>query len=114
VNLPTLAQRFGGLGVVLDWARVLSVGEQQRLAFARALLAKPRYLLLDEATSALDDANEELLYVQLAGLSITPISVSHHRSIRKHHHQVLTLADDGGSWTLQTLARTGEIASVCS
>jgi putative ATP-binding cassette transporter len=112
VNLPTLAQRFGGLGVVLDWARVLSVGEQQRLAFARALLAKPRYLLLDEATSALDDANEELLYVQLAGLSITPISVSHHRSIRKHHHQVLTLADDGGSWTLQTLARTGDIVSV--
>ncbi len=99
VNLPTLAQRFGGLSAELDWAKVLSVGEQQRLAFARALLSKPRYLLLDEATSALDVANEELLYAQLAGLSITPISVSHHITILKHHHQVLNLAGDG-SWTL--------------
>jgi putative ATP-binding cassette transporter len=114
VNLPTLAQRFGGFGVELDWARVLSVGEQQRLAFARALLAKPRYLLLDEATSALDDANEELLYSQLAGLSITPVSVSHHHAIRKHHHQVLTLDGDGGGWTLQAVARSGADASVWS
>ncbi len=99
VNLPTLAGRFGGLGAELDWAKVLSVGEQQRLAFARALLAKPRYLLLDEATSALDATNEERLYSQLPGLSITPISVSHHQALLKHHHQVLELPGDG-KWTL--------------
>lgn len=99
VNLPTLAERFGGLGAVLDWAKVLSVGEQQRLAFARALLAKPRYLLLDESTSALDASNEVLLYEQLARLCITPISVSHHPSIMKYHHTVLDLPG-AGRWVL--------------
>ena len=101
VNLPTLAERFGGLDAELDWSRVLSVGEQQRLAFARALLAKPRYLLLDESTSALDGANEELLYGQLAALSITPISVSHHHAIAKHHRHILELHGNA-SWSLRT------------
>jgi putative ATP-binding cassette transporter len=96
VNLPDLAQRFGGLQAELDWGKVLSAGEQQRLAFARALLAKPRYLLLDEATSALDGANEALLYGQLEGLSITPISVSHHEAVGAFHRQVLELTGEGG------------------
>ena len=99
VNLQTLAERFGGLGAELDWARVLSVGEQQRLVFARAMLAKPRYLLLDEATSALDAINEALLYSQLAGLSITPVSISHHPAVQKYHQWVLNLTGDG-RWTL--------------
>lgn len=106
VNLPTLAQRFGGLGTELDWSRVLSVGEQQRLAFARALLARPRYLLLDESTSALDAANEALLYGQLAALGITPISVSHHHAIASFHHQTLELCGDGG-WTLKGTSDDG-------
>jgi putative ATP-binding cassette transporter len=100
VNLPTLAERSGGMGVESDWSRVLSVGEQQRLAFARALITRPRYLLLDESTSALDVANEEQLYRQLAPRSITPISVSHHLSIAKYHSHKLELHGDA-SWSLQ-------------
>ena len=108
VNLPALAKRFGGLSAELDWSRVLSVGEQQRLAFARALLAKPRYLLLDEATSALDAANEAHLYGQLADLSITPVSVSHHPAIMKHHHWVLELPGNT-SWTLHEASEYGQV-----
>ena len=50
----------------MDWQDVLSLGEQQRLIFARLLLAKPRYAVLDEATSALDEKNEERLYKLLS------------------------------------------------
>src|SRR5262245_29514033 len=50
VNLPRLADHFGGLDADADWANVLSIGEQQRLAFARVLITQPRYAMLDEAT----------------------------------------------------------------
>lgn len=103
VNLGDLADRFGGLDAERDWAKLLSVGEQQRLAFARALLAKPRYLLLDEATSALDSDNERRVYAQLAPLSITPVSVSHHPALLAFHAQVLTL-QGGGAWRLEPAA----------
>ncbi|MDP2171833.1 MAG: ABC transporter ATP-binding protein/permease [Rhodocyclaceae bacterium] len=99
VNLPDLAARLGGLEAELDWAKVLSVGEQQRIAFARVLLLAPRYAILDEATSALDNANEESLYQQLAGSTTTLISVGHRPSIVKYHKQVLELTGDGG-WRL--------------
>ncbi len=99
VNLPDLAARFDGLDAELDWAKVLSVGEQQRIAFARVLLSAPRYAILDEATSALDIANENSLYRQLAGSGTTLISVGHRPSILKYHPQVLELTGDGG-WQL--------------
>jgi len=99
VNLPDLVARFGGLDTELDWAKVLSVGEQQRIAFARVLLIAPRYAILDEATSALDIANEDNLYQQLAGTGTTLVSVGHRPSILKYHPQVLELAGDGG-WQL--------------
>ena len=99
VNLPKLAARFGGLDAELDWAKVLSVGEQQRVAFARVLLAAPRYVILDEATSALDIANEESLYKELAASETTMVSVGHRPSILKYHPQVLELTGDGG-WKL--------------
>jgi putative ATP-binding cassette transporter len=100
VNLGALPARMGGPHAEHDWGRVLSIGEQQRLAFARVLLAQPRYAMLDEATSALDAANEAHLYGQLAQACITPVSVSHRPALLRFHHQVLELPGDGG-WRLQ-------------
>lgn len=60
VRLGYLLSRFGGLDSTNEWSSVLSLGEQQRLAFARMLLSQPYLVLLDESTSALDEANEVL------------------------------------------------------
>ena len=100
VNLPRLADQFGGLDAEADWQNVLSIGEQQRLAFARVLIAKPRYVMLDEATSALDATNEDTLYQLLSATLTTFVSVSHHDTIRKYHENVLQLFGDG-KWQLQ-------------
>ena len=97
VNLPNLAHRVGGLDVELDWPKLLSVGEQQRLAFARLLLSKPRFAILDEATSALDIPNETSLYQQLLDAQTTVISVGHRTTILKFHTQVLEL-DGSSAW----------------
>lgn len=99
VNLQDIAQRFGGLDAELELSKVLSLGEQQRLAFARVLLSKPRYAMLDEATSALDPENEDLLYRLLAETPTTLISVSHRPSVLKYHAHVLEL-DGRGGWRL--------------
>lgn len=99
VNLPDVAERFGGLDAERDWEKVLSIGEQQRLAFARVLITRPRYAMLDEATSALDAANEESLYRQLAATQTTLVSVAHRASILKYHRQVLELCGEG-EWQL--------------
>lgn len=100
VNLPDMAERFGGLDVEMDWEKVLSIGEQQRLAFARVLLTRPRFAMLDEATSALDIANEASLYRQLMATSTTLVSVGHRSTILKYHKQVLELTGDG-QWQTQ-------------
>ncbi len=111
VNLPGLVDRCGGFDVEFDFEKILSVGERQRLAFARVLLKHPRYVLLDEATSALDRENESALYRQLIATSTTLISVSHHPALVKYHSQVLELTADGG-WRLHLAADfrfTGEL-----
>ncbi|MEL7038304.1 MAG: ABC transporter ATP-binding protein/permease [Cyanobacteria bacterium J06592_8] len=94
VNLANLSTQFGGLEAVIKWDQVLSVGEQQRLAFARLLLHKPQYAILDEATSALDEENEERLYQHLQNIGIHPISVGHRSTLLKYHQQVLELSAD--------------------
>ncbi|MGY2376053.1 ABC transporter ATP-binding protein/permease [Pseudomonas sp. SDO524_S393] len=78
-----------------DWAQSLSVGEQQRCAFVRALLARPAVLFLDESSSALDAANESVCY-QLLKQQLPDtilISVGHNASLRRFHQQVLELAE---------------------
>jgi vitamin B12/bleomycin/antimicrobial peptide transport system ATP-binding/permease protein len=99
VNLGEVAWRLGGLDAELDFDKVLSLGEQQRLAFARILLTKPRYAILDEATSALDAENEGLLYRQLEASPTTLVSVSHRSSVLRYHRQVLELAGNE-TWRL--------------
>jgi len=103
VNLAELGDRWGGLDGGQDTLSTLSVGEQQRLAFARLLLHAPRYALLDEATSALDLDNETLLYQALQATSTTYISVGHRPSLRQYHQQVLELTTDQG-WRLCAIA----------
>ena len=83
------------------WQRVLSGGEQQRLAFARALLYRPQWLYMDEATSAMDEEDEARLYQalidQLPGLSI--VSVGHRSSLARFHPRHVRI--DGGQLLAQ-------------
>ncbi|MGD1805115.1 ABC transporter ATP-binding protein/permease, partial [Dapis sp. BLCC M126] len=99
VNLEDLPDRLGGFDVDLQWENVLSLGEQQRLAFARLLLTNPCYAILDEATSALDLQNEAELYQQLKATKTTFISVGHRLSLLKYHQQVLELTGNA-NWQI--------------
>ena len=76
-----------------DWSHVLSVGEQQRLAFVRALIYKPVWLFLDEASSALDEETEAKVYTLLMeeAQQTTLVSVGHRSTLNKYHHKVLYL-----------------------
>ncbi|MDB5793383.1 MAG: uncharacterized protein JWQ80_3407, partial [Massilia sp.] len=97
VHLPYLAGHVGGLDAVQDWEKLLSVGEQQRLAFGRVLVHQPRIVILDEATSALDSGNEASLYARLRGSGTTLISIAHRAAVLRHHTHVLRLMG-GGAW----------------
>ncbi|MEG3840163.1 ATP-binding cassette domain-containing protein, partial [Microcoleus sp. herbarium14] len=111
VNLADLPDRLGGFDADLDWADVLSLGEQQRLAFARLLLTQPRYAILDEATSALDLKNEQHLYEQLQATKTTFVSVGHRMSLLQYHQQVLELLGDG-NWRLVSAEEYRDSAKV--
>jgi putative ATP-binding cassette transporter len=91
VGLPELVDR---LDEETNWAQRLSIGEQQRLAFARVLLARPEIVFLDEATSALDETAEISLYRLLREAPWRPtiVSVGHHGTLRRFHDAVVDLA----------------------
>ncbi|MFM7393312.1 MAG: ATP-binding cassette domain-containing protein [Cyanobium sp.] len=100
MQLPELLHRYPNLELRQDWSRVLSLGEQQRLAFARLLLHAPRFVLLDEATSALDLATEAVLYDALVRTRSALVSVAHRPTLRRFHGRLLEL-DGSGAWHLE-------------
>ena len=81
------------LDLVADWSHVLSVGEQQRLAFVRAHIQKPKWLFLDEATSALDEDTEAAMYALLAERlrQTTLVSIGHRSTLNKYHELMLVI-----------------------
>src|SRR6516164_7618315 len=91
VGLPQLVDRLGEEG---NWAQRLSIGEQQRVAFARVFLARPEIVFLDEATSALDEAAEMSLYRLLREAPWRPtiVSIGHHGTLQRFHDTVVDLA----------------------
>jgi putative ATP-binding cassette transporter len=102
VALPHLIIR---INEIKDWAKVLSVGEQQRIAFARILLNKPRVVFLDESTSAMDEGLEMMLYRLLRAELPDSIlvSVSHRETVEQHHDRQLELLGAGG-WRLDAVS----------
>lgn len=124
VHLEDIVSRFNGIDTICEWSSVLSLGEQQRLAFARLLLSRPTLVLLDESTSALDEANEVCdvsfnlyffnivaveqllkkifeyfqahLYKQIENAGIAYISIGHRRSLFKYHNKVLRISEVSG------------------
>ena len=79
--------------------RILSLGEQQRVAFARVLLAKPDIVFLDESTSALDEKTEAVMYKLLKENlpNAAILSIGHRSTLHQYHKQQLHLFGDG-SW----------------
>ena len=100
-DLPALVDK---LDAAEDWNRILSLGEQQRLAFARVLLSSPDYIFLDESTSALDEPREiemyKLLRKQLP--KVTVVSVGHRSTLFKMHDVELNL-DGTGNYKLRAI-----------
>jgi putative ATP-binding cassette transporter len=100
----TLGHLSGRLDEVADWAEVLSPGEQQRIAFARVLLTRPKVVFFDEATSALDEGQEFALYHALRAAlpDCIVVSVSHRPAVEQHHDRRLELLG-GGQWRLSAV-----------
>ncbi|MCP4781170.1 MAG: ABC transporter ATP-binding protein/permease [Hyphomicrobium sp.] len=102
VSLPNLLEKHGGLYAARNWAKVLSLGEQQRIGFARIIISEPRFAFLDEATSAVDVKTEAILYDVLKASGATYVSVGHRESILQFHQRALTLLPEC-AWKLQPI-----------
>ena len=108
VGLPQLASR---LEEDAHWNRILSLGEQQRLGLARALLHAPQYLFLDEATASLDEASEARLYRLLEEKlpTTTIVSIGHRSTLEAFHQRHIVLIRDGEQFLLQNRSEDAKL-----
>ena len=106
VGLP---QHVSRLDEAAHWNRMLSLGEQQRLGLARALLHRPQYLFLDEATASLDEASEAALYRLLAEklTATTVVSIGHRSTLEAFHNRHVVLAREGERFVVREQQKTG-------
>jgi putative ATP-binding cassette transporter len=104
VGLPQLASQ---LEQEAHWNRMLSLGEQQRLGLARALLHRPQFLFLDEATASLDEASEAALYHLLEEKlpASTIVSIGHRSTLEAFHHRNVVLIHDGDRFVLRDASK---------
>jgi putative ATP-binding cassette transporter len=109
VGLPQLASR---LEEDAHWNRILSLGEQQRLGLARALLHAPQYLFLDEATASLDEASEAKLYrlLQEKLPTATIVSIGHRSTLEAFHQRRVVLIRDGEQFLLQSRSEDAKLS----
>jgi putative ATP-binding cassette transporter len=107
VGLPQLVSR---LEEEAHWNRMLSLGEQQRLGLARALLHAPQYLFLEEATASLDEASEAALYRLLADKlpATTVVSIGHRSTLAAFHQRNVVLVRDGDRFALRDGRKPGK------
>ncbi|KAF9166275.1 hypothetical protein DFQ26_008280 [Actinomortierella ambigua] len=90
-----------------EWSRMLSPGEQQKLAFARIFYARPMFAILDEATCSMDTTSEHEMFKQCQLLEITCITVSHNAMLEQYHEQKVVL-DGHGGWKIQPCLITSD------
>lgn len=113
VDLEELPGRMGGLDAQADWADILSLGEQQRLQFARLLLSGCAVAIIDEGSSALSVAAEQRLYGLVEQMGVTMVSVGHRPSLVNYHDRMLRLLGDG-AWRLEDIGDVDRVEAAVS